>query len=377
MKELYNILAAYKEASNSNKKVALASVVDIEGSSYRRIGARMLLFEDGHWIGGISGGCLEGDVLRHAKMVMQSGKSKVITYDTREEDPYQIGVGLGCKGKIDIFIESLQNDATDTLFKSYSALINHRAINGISLVLNETDNEWGLKMGARFFWNNPAQQEEKKNGNHCPNFIKEDIAKACQEGKSTVTSYPAANGALKILHEVFQPRIHLIIVGSYYDIPPLMKLAKVLFWEITLVTNMAKAGKEMHELADQLISIKDKNVLEHLKTDTRTGVLLMSHDFATDLKYLNLFLQSDVPFIGALGPRKRFGELEEGLMKSGYPLSEYDLERIHSPLGLDIGGENPEEIALSIAAGIKAFFAHKDGRPLKLKQGTIYSRDRV
>lgn len=105
MKELKSILQVYRAHSSSVQKMALATVVHVEDSSYRRIGARMLILENGQWVGGISGGCLEGDALLQAKKVMLASKGKIVTYDTRGRDAHQIGVGLGCEGRIDVYLQ--------------------------------------------------------------------------------------------------------------------------------------------------------------------------------------------------------------------------------------------------------------------------------
>ncbi|MDP5141110.1 MAG: XdhC family protein, partial [Spirosomaceae bacterium] len=102
MKEIRTIIAAYDAADSSETQVALATVVRVEGSSYRRTGARMLVQDNGIWTGGISGGCLEGDALKQARMAIFKATPTLITYDTTQDDEHQIGVGLGCNGIIDV-----------------------------------------------------------------------------------------------------------------------------------------------------------------------------------------------------------------------------------------------------------------------------------
>ena len=107
MKEIRDIIKAYEQAHKLGKQTALATVVHVEGSSYRRPGARMLITEDGQLTGAISGGCLEGDALRKALLVMHENKSKVVTYDTMDDDDAKFGVGLGCNGIIQVLIEPI------------------------------------------------------------------------------------------------------------------------------------------------------------------------------------------------------------------------------------------------------------------------------
>ncbi|MBA3972495.1 MAG: XdhC family protein, partial [Bacteroidetes bacterium] len=113
MKEIRAIVKAYNEIKNSKISAALATVVRVEGSSYRRTGARMLVLDNGTWIGGISGGCLEGDALKRARIAINSSQPTLITYDTTEDDPHQIGVGLGCNGIIDVLFTPLDLSDND------------------------------------------------------------------------------------------------------------------------------------------------------------------------------------------------------------------------------------------------------------------------
>src|SRR4249919_2015318 len=116
MKEIKTIIKAYDEADKTAVNLALATVVRVEGSSYRRTGARMLVMDNGVWVGGISGGCLEGDALKRAQLAIKNSKSTLVTYDTTDDDPYQIGVGLGCNGIIDVLLTPLDvNDKNNPI----------------------------------------------------------------------------------------------------------------------------------------------------------------------------------------------------------------------------------------------------------------------
>jgi len=109
MKEIIDIVTAYERALRAQKKTALATVVLVEGSAYRRAGARMLITEDGQLTGAISGGCLEGDALRKARMVILQQEPLLVTYDTMDDDDAKLGVGLGCNGVIHILIEPIND----------------------------------------------------------------------------------------------------------------------------------------------------------------------------------------------------------------------------------------------------------------------------
>ena len=122
MKDFKTIVAEFKKIDFSSRKAALATVVKVRGSSYRSPGARMLITDDGKWVGSISGGCLEGDALRKARQVMANLKPMTVTYDTREESNQNLGIGLGCNGIIDVLIEPIdlsQENNPIKLFESF------------------------------------------------------------------------------------------------------------------------------------------------------------------------------------------------------------------------------------------------------------------
>ena len=357
MKELFQIVEAYEKLQSSKLRVAMATVVNIEGSSYRRIGARMLIFENGDWIGGISGGCLEGDVLKNAKKVMSTGKSRLITYDTRDGDPYQIGVGLGCRGKIDIFLESLQESNNQRVFDFYRECLTSREIKGLALVLNQTQNEYDLNQGDKFIF-----------GEEMPEVIRKGLVKSIQEGTSQILQV----GDTKILNEVFLPRFRLILVGDHYDIPPLVRITYALHWEILLISNLDKLDKGSSKYVTQVFNKREDHWKQEIQLDGRTALVLVSHDYKTDIRFLSHYLGTNVPYIGVLGPVDRYRRLIEDLRLGGVDIKDKDLNRIHAPIGLDIGAENPEEIALAIIAEITAFFKNRSGGSLRLRGKPIY-----
>ena len=146
-------------------------------------------------------------------------------------------------------------------------------------------------------------------------------------------------------------------------------MAAELGWTTTLVVNINKAPKAMATLATRAIHNKGE---EQPVIDDYTAVLLMSHDYKTDFANLQSVIKTPAPYIGILGPRKRSAKMFDALIEEGRPLAETELQRIFSPMGLDIGASTPEEIALSILAEIRSFFAGRQGMPLREREGTIY-----
>jgi xanthine/CO dehydrogenase XdhC/CoxF family maturation factor len=154
MKEIKQITEAYQNIDFSKTKAALATVVRVEGSSYRRTGARMLVLESGEWIGGISGGCLEGDALKKARLAMTQNKATLITYDTTDDDPYQIGVGLGCNGIIDVLITPLDSQNSNNAVLQLQSCIDQRTPNLVVTVTGISKVHASTALGNVFRFDN-------------------------------------------------------------------------------------------------------------------------------------------------------------------------------------------------------------------------------
>jgi len=177
------------------------------------------------------------------------------------------------------------------------------------------------------------------------------------------------DGKQKVLLEFVRPETRLVIVGDSYDVNAMVSVAKTLGWEIWLVGRMKKLSKDLVKKVDKLISFEDH---EKIETHDYTAVVLMSHDYRWDLLILQHFIKQNPTYIGMLGPKKRTEKMDK-------ELTTIELEKInfiHSPTGLEIGAESPEEISLSIAAEIIAVFRNKKGQSLKLKEGPIHTREK-
>jgi xanthine/CO dehydrogenase XdhC/CoxF family maturation factor len=350
MKEIRSILNAWRQIDFSKQKAALAMVVRTEGSSYRRMGARMLVLDDGQFVGGISGGCLEGDAKRRALKSIVSEKASTITYDTTQDDDHQIGVGLGCNGVIDVLFIPLngEQDAISILKE-----VEHtREIKVLLTIVKAPDSN---HEGKTFLFNGTSLPSEY----NFPGDAEEQLREMIFNRKSGILQLPDH----RIFIEVITPAIHLQIYGSNYDVYPITRIAQELGWDISLVGKPEKILKE--------IAPSTKIFSQYLENrpvrDQWSAVILMSHDLVTDKNNLKEILPSPVPYIALLGPAKRRDKLLEGI-----DIKEEWSDKIHGPAGLDIGAGNPEEIAISIVSEIIAFFAGRKGSSLKYLNGPIH-----
>lgn len=369
MKEIKTILEAYQQIDFNTHKAALATVVRVEGSSYRRTGARMLVSDTGEFVGGISGGCLEGDALKRARLAMAQNKATIVTYDTSDDDPYQIGVGLGCNGIIDVLLKPLDNTKPDNPVQILSQCADTRKRNVLLTFTKVKGNQPLVNLGDTFLFNSTEYFTENFPIPALLSTLITDVETCLSIGKSQSNTYQTENGEVQIFLEVLLPAIHLVVYGGNYDIYPMVKLAKEIGWKVSVVCNPLKVQKKLFDWADAVIE-KEKGI--EVSIDEYTVALLMAHDYNTDFNNLQHLLTTEIPYIGLLGPKKRSEKMYKALAEEGKAISESDYARIASPVGLDIGASTPEEIAISIIAEIKTVFSKRSGERLKFRDKPIY-----
>ncbi len=359
MREIPAIVKAWR-AMPPQEHAALATVISVEGSSYRRPGARLLVRESGQWVGGISGGCLEGDALRKAKRAILSGQASIVVYDTRDPAERSIGAGLGCNGRIEVLIAPLP--PANTPHHPVAALervLQSRQPQILITVLAAPTSASALQAGR--LW--PLQDEKSVPENLWPiaDKLAESVARVRSSGRSEVVGYED----IQLFVEAWTPPLHIAVFGGHYDVYYLLRLAKELGCLTSVTTNLQKAHRE--HLADA-----DLRFAAGPPVDAYTAIILMAHDYNTDLENLRWALGTPAPYIGLLGPRVRTEQMLSQLEAEGIPVREHG-GRIFGPAGLDIGAASPEMIALSILAEIQACFAQREGGHLRLRTAPIYS----
>ena len=368
MKEIIQITEAYQNIDFSKTRAALATVVRVEGSSYRRTGARMLVLESGEWIGGISGGCLEGDALKKARLAMSQNKATLITYDTTDDDPYQIGVGLGCNGVIDVLITPLDPNNPNNAVRQLQNCIDQRVPNLVVTVTGISKPHHDIVLGQVFRFDNESHFDEIFPINELKTSLKVEIKDALNNTKSVSREYTLENEVrITLFLEVIPPAIQFYVFGSNYDVYPMVRVAKELGWRVICICNPAKMHSSLTQLAD---AVEPKDYIPEI--DSFTAAVSMCHDYETDYRNLQMLLKTNIKYIGLLGPKKRTLKMYGRMTDEGNAISVEQEECIYSPVGLDIGAATPEEIALSVCAEIRAFFSKREGNRLKLRTKPIY-----
>lgn len=371
MKEFKAIVSEYKKIDFSKHKAALATVVKVRGSSYRSPGARMLITDDGKWVGSISGGCLEGDALRQARQVMAGNKPVTVTYDTREESNQHLGIGLGCNGVIDVLIEPVEPDNTGNPVRLFEGFITTKK----SIVLATIFSSSG-ENGQKLLYSGNEEKCCTFSITGLKDIVKADISHLFENKRSESRAYRLGDSKFEVFIELIQPSISVIIFGGGFDARPVSQLAKSLGWEVAVTDEcVAHIAPVFFPNADKISMCNRQFIDRDFEITPYTACVLMSHNYEYDRDVLKKLLQSPAPYIGILGPRKRFDKMCEEFERENIRLTPGDTHRIHSPIGLDIGSETPDEIAVSIIAEIQGKFANRSGGFLKYRNGPIHYRD--
>lgn len=372
MTEAEAIISAYNECGRAGKACVLATVVHVEGSAYRRAGARMLIDEDGMMTGAISGGCLEGDALRKALHALHRRENKLVTYDTTDEDDAVIGAQLGCNGIIQVLFEVADREEelnpVKLLEKAVSTgrpaalvvmfdLERRSGSPGTTLVYTEAE---GLPC------------HEKTNG------FKENIEAECLDVIRKQHSYAAEvhtkEGLRNIFIQYIQPPIHLVIVGAGNDARPLADMGNTMGWKVTVTDGRpSHATSQRFDSSCTVVVTRPEDTLQNIRIDARTAFVLLSHNYQYDLAVLGLLLdEAELPYIGILGPKKKYNMMLDDLKAEGIELTQDQSDRVYAPVGLHFRAETPAEIALAIISEIQTVIAGGEQHHLRDKKGPIH-----
>lgn len=369
MKDFKAIVTEYRKIDFTQRKAALATVVKVRGSSYRSPGARMLITDDGRWVGSISGGCLEGDALRKARQVMADKKPVTVTYDTREESNQNLGIGLGCNGVIDVLIEPAAPGDPSNPITLFESLLETKNPLAMATVFTSTE------AGNKILISHEEQYSNTIAEKSLAEAITRDLASVFTHRKSEAKKYTLSE-EVEVFVELIQPTVSLIIFGGGFDARPVSELAKSLGWNVAVTDEcVAHIAPIFFPSADKLSLCQREFIDRDFDITPYTACVLMSHNYEYDRDVLKKLIKTETPYIGILGPRKRFDKMLVEFSQQDIHLTDTDFQRIHSPIGLDIGAEAPDEIAISIIAEVQSKFAGRSGGFLKYHPGPIHTRD--
>lgn len=355
MSEHEQIIQAVVQTREQGVPAALATVVRVYGSAYRREGAKMLIDENEQLTGMVSGGCLEADVGEVAKQVISSGVPVLKTYDMDEDLVW--GLGLGCPGTVDIFIEPVPQEQ-DQAFDHWLTSVTEKQTCALATVLKEKG------LAERVF----IPQAGTPVGSLSDLSVQAHVITLAQQKMkeknpaSSSQTFTAENGEeINIFIDIYVPPAELIIFGAGHDAIPVAKYAVSLGWKTTVVDPRPYYNTEERFPGTKRILADTSKFESEVQIKSHSYVIVMNHHIERDRETLKFVVPSAAPYIGVLGPRKRRNRMMEAIQEEGIKFTEEQLKRMHSPIGLDIGSESPEEIAISIVAEIIAIQKGHEG----------------
>ena len=369
MSELTDVLQAIESLSARGQRLALATIVAVRGSTYRRPGARLLVPEEGELVGNISGGCLENDVADVAKIVMREGMARIVSFDLTADDDEVWGWGLGCNGAFELFVEPADK-AAEVAGALRMALEEERPICMVT-VLDSTVT--GVEQGDRMLVRPDGSTERSLGDGGLDAAAREAALELLERERSEIREL--ADG-VRAFVEVLEPPLRLLICGAGHDAAPLVRQAAALGWSPAVVDDRPEFlnHERFPEASSFLLVERPDAMAEVAAVDDRTFAIVMTHNFLRDKDYLRSLLASPVRFIAMLGPAVRTERVFAELRAEGVAIGRDELQRIHAPAGLDLGAEGPDEIAAAICAEIVAVKRGREAGFLKDRAGPIHER---
>ncbi len=367
MTELAEIRAALAAADARGEPAALATIVGVRGSTYRRPGARLLVTRSGRQTGNISGGCLEGDVAVVAAEVLESGTPRLMMYDLTADDDAVWGLGLGCNGAIEVFVEPIAAD--DPLWRAATeAPASETAV----VVVTVVEGTSAAPAGRRVVIGPNGRQGTL--GERSADAEAERLAReASADYRSRTHAVKSEAGRLRLFVEVLYPPARLAVCGAGHDAIPVVRVASQLGWRVLVVDRReAFLNHERFPGATGFVRTEFPEAGRAVPTDAHTYVLIMTHNYIHDRDLLRAFLPTPAAYLGMLGPHARTEKILRELEADGVKIDVRRRAQIFGPVGLDIGSETPDEIAIAALGEILAVARGRAGGFLRGRGGPIH-----
>lgn len=380
MSGLNTLLDALLAEREAGREAVLATVVKVEGSAYRRPGARMLVSRFGRPEGTISGGCLEAEVAKKAWWLTEAGPA-LRSYSTAEADDASeeaLSFGLGCNGKVHVLFERLPAGPC-ALVDALLSVRDRQQPAAIATVI-ASSGAAAPRLGERLCLMPGQEAAGELLRSVLVEQISADLQQTLLRGKSSRGLYPNGLGEVEVLLEYLPPVRRLVIFGAGHDAQPLVRMAKLLGWHVTVIDGRAHfARAERFAEADQVLVGDVEQPFDYHELVRGAAVAVMTHSLVQDAHWLQGVLHSEPCYVGQLGPRERTERLLAGIHEQlAKPQDELPgLECLHYPIGLDLGGDTPECVAMAVLAEIQAVLNGRNGGSLRFRSASIHDSDPV
>ncbi|WP_440765682.1 XdhC family protein [Natronorubrum sp. DTA7] len=370
----------------------LATIVDVEGNAYRRPGAKMLLDEAGEGVGSITAGCLEDELLVAAESVRERGRPELVTYDLMEDDEDVWGLGVGCNGIIDVLLEPL----TEAYRPAVEAFDDGRSVAVLTVLEGGNEANEGsegdegagrdeidgrdapLARGDRAYYH-PAEgvfaTPDGESAGAWPDDLAGSAADLAERGRADTVELEVGEERLRVFIDGLAAPTELVVFGSGHDVGPVTELAAKNDFRVTVVSFRGSVDlEERFPDADETVTTSPASIDDAIDLDGRTYAVVMTHNFVDDRLTIERLLDSAVPYVGLMGPHERFEEMTEAFESEGTTFDEAALSSLYTPIGLDLGGGSPYQIAHSIVAEVLAVSNDRTPQHLNAREGHIHDR---
>jgi xanthine dehydrogenase accessory factor len=393
----------------------LATIVAVEGSAYRRPGAKMVIPEGGGGVGHVTAGCLEDEVERLAAEVLAADAPRIETYDLRPEGDDDVwGLGVGCNGIIDVLLEPID----ESLRPLVEAARASRPI-GVATVTGVADGDTPVPVGSRAYYlpgggsgSGPASVSDRDRGRdqghdsdrdrdadgdpdgdgtdpadptltpveadqrrRFPASLSARIGRTVAKLTATGRSDAVAIEGTTVFVDGVVPPAEVLVVGSGNDVRPIVRVARRAGFRVTVAGfRGASATPDRFPAADEVVATSPTTLTETVDVGSDTHVVVATHNFLDDCLAVEELLATDAPYVGLMGPRERFEEMLGEIRADGGELPAGALERLYTPVGLDLGGGTPYQIALSVVGEVLAVSNDRTPKHLRDREGRIHDR---
>lgn len=364
--------ALYRELRRrvtDDEPAVLATIIDVEGSAYRRPGAKMLISPGKESLGAVTAGCLEGPVVDVASQVLKNGQPRIETFDLMDDSEW--GLGLGCNGIIDILLEPVDRSLEDAL----ATLERREPVTVLTVVESSVS---AVSVGDRTVLDESGNEQGVSDRQSLPadlvTDIESSVADLCASGGSASVEGAAEDGSVTVFVDCLEPIPRLLLFGNQNDVQPVSRLGRDAGFEVVVASARGtQSSTDDFPYAHDVVVTHPTDIAA--QADELSYAVLMSHNLLDDrLALETLLTESDVPYVGLMGPRERFEEIRSDLATEGTTLTADQQKRISTPVGLDLGGGEPIQIALSIVSEVLAVHNDRSGGRLKDKEGPIHDR---
>jgi len=355
--EMGHIVDRVLHLGRQGQSAALAIVTHIFGSAYRRPGAKLLIEPSGGVLGGVSGGCLEEDVRQVGLAVLGSGRARVLSYDTSSDETTVFGLGLGCGGRVDVLVLPVTPTLAEGVFGPVKDSLQQDEGFALSAVVEDGREGSLLVVGPH----------GKIAGGLGDPGLEARASAAAQAALETKKAIRDSAASPPIFTEVLLPPPKVLVCGGGDDARPLVELAASVGFAVYVADHRSGLlTQERFPAARKLLKLRAQHPSSELPADRSTYAVVKTHAYEHDRAWVERLLGSDVPYIGVLGPKVR-------VQKILAALGAQDRERVFGPVGLDLGADGPEQVALSVVSEILAVTSRRNAGHLRDREAALHA----